>query len=330
MKIMESESLHGQLFDYMQRLKSFFGQQWVFGIATTYDQWRIYWLPDCDPVARQTKVGPPKKKHEISLVPTPLQSIPSLQNDEKEGNDSNPTVSELQRVLHGTKVLAVKDGQALPIYLASAIWKMYCSPTIEVELVDINRHYIQLQSNTWFWNTLPNNFTLKFGVKIPSRTTQNLFLVHDLGGGIHGRVWLAASRTGIACVLKFAHEKSSAGFSMLEQECNIWEKIWKLPAKLISLNKDTALMMPFVKPCSESDWINNDVLSAVREAIKKLANHGYEHDDLHRRHVGLYEDKKEHLHAVLFDLAKMKKIQNKDNKKNAVRAMMATLNISSE
>jgi hypothetical protein len=40
--IMNSPSLHGQIFDYMLRLRHFIGLKSVFGITTTYAQWRIY------------------------------------------------------------------------------------------------------------------------------------------------------------------------------------------------------------------------------------------------------------------------------------------------
>ena len=35
----------GQLFDYMLRLRSFHGLKHVFGILTTYERWRFFWMP---------------------------------------------------------------------------------------------------------------------------------------------------------------------------------------------------------------------------------------------------------------------------------------------
>lgn len=39
--VMDHEQVHGQLYDYMHQLKEYFGLETVFGIATTYNQWRI-------------------------------------------------------------------------------------------------------------------------------------------------------------------------------------------------------------------------------------------------------------------------------------------------
>ena len=38
--------------------RSFHGLQHVFGILTTYNEWRICWLPDCDDAAQATAVQP--------------------------------------------------------------------------------------------------------------------------------------------------------------------------------------------------------------------------------------------------------------------------------
>lgn len=45
--IMDSPVVHGQIYDYMLRLRSFHGIKHVFGIVSTYHQWRLYWLEDC-------------------------------------------------------------------------------------------------------------------------------------------------------------------------------------------------------------------------------------------------------------------------------------------
>ena len=55
--IMNSKTLHGQTYDYMTRLHSFHGLVNVFGLATTYEQWRVYWLPECSDAAASTNIG---------------------------------------------------------------------------------------------------------------------------------------------------------------------------------------------------------------------------------------------------------------------------------
>ncbi len=53
-KIMQSDYVHGQIYDYMMRLRSFHGLKHVFGIVSTYNQWRVYWLNDCNEIAQST------------------------------------------------------------------------------------------------------------------------------------------------------------------------------------------------------------------------------------------------------------------------------------
>lgn len=50
--ILDDKHLLGCEFDSMMRLKSYFGLKHVFGIITTYEEWRIVWLPDASDVAR--------------------------------------------------------------------------------------------------------------------------------------------------------------------------------------------------------------------------------------------------------------------------------------
>lgn len=45
---LQNPYVHGQLFDYMLRLQSFFGLQQVFGILTSYEKWRVCWMPRSD------------------------------------------------------------------------------------------------------------------------------------------------------------------------------------------------------------------------------------------------------------------------------------------
>lgn len=56
-QIMDAPLLHGQIYDYMLRLQSFHGLRHVFGIASTYNQWRFYWLPSCDKIAAKDHVN---------------------------------------------------------------------------------------------------------------------------------------------------------------------------------------------------------------------------------------------------------------------------------
>jgi hypothetical protein len=63
-KIMEEPLAHGQIYDYMLRLRSFHGLKHVFGIVTTYKQWRVYWLPSTDPIAASDTINSAAEQEE--------------------------------------------------------------------------------------------------------------------------------------------------------------------------------------------------------------------------------------------------------------------------
>jgi len=67
--IMNSRMLHGQIYDYMLRLRSFHGLKRVFGIVSTYRQWRLYWLNDSDAVSGGSVLADPAA---ASSSPSPL------------------------------------------------------------------------------------------------------------------------------------------------------------------------------------------------------------------------------------------------------------------
>ncbi len=70
-KILKSNLVHGQIFDYLLRLKSFHGLEHVFGIVTTYKEWRFCWLENSDEFAISDQIpikpadsGIPKEEEE--------------------------------------------------------------------------------------------------------------------------------------------------------------------------------------------------------------------------------------------------------------------------
>lgn len=81
-KILESSSVFGQTYDYLLRLKSFHGLKFVFGIVATYNEWRIFWLPESDAIAAAVTVD---KEPEIpSTVGDDESELEDLELEESE------------------------------------------------------------------------------------------------------------------------------------------------------------------------------------------------------------------------------------------------------
>jgi hypothetical protein len=106
----------------------------------------------------------------------------------------------------------------------------------------------------------------------------------------------------------------------LKLEKFLWNKIWNKPARVETWANQNALVMPFVLPCPDNKRRNEDIRKAVEDAAEQMAKAGYKHNDLHWRHVGLYQEKGL-VKALFFDLADVKKCDPNDFKQVAKEMM---------
>eukprot|EP01133_Synstelium_polycarpum_P018885 gene18885-22592_t len=288
--IMNNDKVHGQILDYMLRLQHMYGQITVFGIVTTYEQWRVYWLPDTDEYAQSDTLL--KMSNPTIEVPTPMPStLPALHLTSS--SSSSPIVEldvqpKESRVIHGSNIIEHSETD-IHLTLCSVLLKMYYSPHKQlVPMVDKNKMYIVLSDTTWFWSRPSQTPTLSYDIDSFLSKIKKSILIMDLRGGEHGRVWLACDPQGRIFVLKFSTKTGQECFDSLTQESMKWNDIWGLKTVVKPWNQRYALMMPYVKIADDGDWNNNDFKEAVKDALSKFDKAGFYHADLHRRHVGKY------------------------------------------
>ena len=324
---LSKEKVLGQVFDYLVHLKNYTGRRDVFGILTTYHEWRVVWLPECDEAARSTETTPAANHNSQSPIAQLPDYPPNWSDPDKPNRQYLPNIpsqdSQTSRHLFGTHIIEWNDPD-LPHILLSVIHKMRLSPMNPVSYFTLSprRWYIYLTEDCFRWEKVAEEIKPVIEGKVPSRF-QHAFLLADLGGGGDGRVWLACTRAGKVCVLKF-----SRNGDQLEEEKQIWKKAWNCDVLVKRLNKRPVLIMPWVKSCSEKEFHRNEeVKAAVKDAIKTMASVGYMHDDLRWRHVGLYR-KDGKLHALLFDLSRATPI-NRDQAsiEHTISQMMSELDI---
>ena len=111
---LSKEKVLGQIFDYLVHLKNYTGRRDVFGILTTYHEWRVVWLPESDEAARSTKTTPA-----ISRVQGPMAQLPSHPPNRSNPDQSSkflPNVPrdsqdgiQIRRHLHGTCIIEWND-----------------------------------------------------------------------------------------------------------------------------------------------------------------------------------------------------------------------------
>ena len=163
--ILDHELVAGQMYDYLKRLRSFYGLIHVFGIATTYAEWRLFWLRD-DATEAAALASPPAALSDDSLGDAAgwagawwqgVLGVPSWRQ-----RDAVPTPAEpdtpptplRDRVVRAGEVLAYTDHRAVVDMVASALCKMLQAPTLPPRLVSRQRHYIELTEDSWFWSRL--------------------------------------------------------------------------------------------------------------------------------------------------------------------------------
>jgi len=229
--------------------------------------------------------------------------------------------SPYKREIVASKIYSFNDAET-PKVIASVLHKMTCSPRLPVKLTG-RTNYIRLLEDSWVWSTLPQGFTLNFD-KFPTSRAKSMILLADLRGGAHGRVWLACSATGAGCVIKFARDDTETLQNMLLREKDVWNNVWKRPARIQCLGGARALVMPYVQPCPEADRSDPKVVEAVKAAVVQLARHGIQHNDLKWEHVGLFRKVNEEVGAVLFDLSNSETTQGEE----ALLKMLADLQLS--
>lgn len=91
--IINSSFVHGQIYDYMLRLRSFHGLRYVFGIVSTYEQWRLYWLDDCAAAASASVSAPASSASPASpppASPLSLSASPAVADDAPSEHEVEP------------------------------------------------------------------------------------------------------------------------------------------------------------------------------------------------------------------------------------------------
>ncbi|KAF2078259.1 hypothetical protein CYY_000449 [Polysphondylium violaceum] len=297
--ILNSAHLDGKMLDSMLRLYNVYGQKNVFGIATTYQEWRIYWLPECGQYAKSKVVDAIFKE---SIVHDHF--IPLYNTDLSIRSSVLPQTHQ-PRLICATPIISYTN-RLLPQYLCSVVSKMYHRSFSNTPLYSPEKLFIQLTEKSWCWTLAPETILdLVYDIGAFGKI-DSILLLQDFRGATHGRVWLACSSRGNVFVVKFPTDDS-----FMQMELTIWEKVWGLPTLKGKWNGAKGFLMPFVLPASQTDWEDPTFIPLVAQAVRSLVDALYHHNDLHRRHVGLYKKGGQKV-VVFFDLSSMLTISPKE------------------
>jgi hypothetical protein len=289
---MKREKIAPQLYDYLIRLKSFYGLRYVFGIATTYTEWQIYWLEDSDDMARSTTITPGESRPKVELA----QQCETEDNDKPINAkiDDNDTLLPVVYVAPPIRF----DDPALTSTILSVITKMYNSPFDTVLELSNNLPYIILQRDTWYWRKVNwGTDPVLNRHKMPAKSCKSYILLQDMRGGEDGRVWVACSTKGLVCVLKFGAIDAAAAMSaellsaameqarakLEHEQLNYIRQADDIVSHVITLGGRPVLMMRHYTPV---DFSNANSRKEVIHSVKELAaKRKLFHKDLKQEHI---------------------------------------------
>jgi hypothetical protein len=328
--IMDHRRVHGQIFDYMRCVKTYFGVKHVLGIVTTYTEWRFYWFKESDHYAAADtcaaieNLRDARKEDVIDSVRDDDDSDDSDDDENTdEQDDLNTTftqsddddgpveVDESPRVLHGTKVYdSAQAGPELSALLASIVYKMSKSPCTPV-LVLPSSVRVCMDQTQWFWARVPATIQDVNDADMPTRRATRFFLLRDLRGGADGRAWRACTTSGTGCAIKFCKRASVADQTKrLKAEAEVWCAAWGVKGvRVATLAGEPALVMPYARAVQQP--LSNKAKQQVREAIDRMASSGYCHDDLAWRHVGRLGLRQQWRRVIFFDLASVSRVDTR-------------------
>ena len=320
----------GQLAEYMSILRDQHGVEHVFGIISTYSRWRICWLPESEAVATSTTppaafrkavevLDPveklcPRAPVELGVTPaSPRQSggdarlnEPELLMEPEPELEPEPKAANTPLTLHCSRIYGSDDPEIVPA-LATALLKMlstpFRAPPPRAQPGSMTT-FVSSSSSTVARKAVPEGFTLKWGAVSANRAT-SFYLLESLGDGRDGQVRLAASTGGRVCVLKFLKNGNDGGKASLadaQKEAVLWKTVWGLHANSVMLAGRPTVVMPYLAPIKNEEWNDEATCSLVVAAVGRMAKAGLHHDDLKRRHVGLFLHDGV-LEAAFFDLS---------------------------
>ncbi|EGG20804.1 hypothetical protein DFA_00669 [Cavenderia fasciculata] len=220
---MANEEVHDQIFNYMERLRSYTGQKNVFGIVTCYEQWRVYWLPDSDHSASSPYTPSQFSPHQL----VDQDTVPVRSSSPK--GSSNIQVQEIPNtpgMVYGTNLIRYDSSSLVPI-LCSTILKMYYSPREPVLLISPTRSYIRVTKESWNWVKL-KDMTLSYEGVCPNESLSSAILIKDLRSRMvqsRCRLWMASTENGSVFVIKYVRQDKDIPDpkKVLAKEANIWK-----------------------------------------------------------------------------------------------------------
>ena len=293
-----------QIVDYMVDLRNSFNVRYVFGVYTTYEAWKILWFEDSQIAAECNSKA---QYDELCLA-----------GSANEYAIRNGSVEVFQ-----SKTYRFDDLELIEC-LASLLYKVSMTPVYNpAKFIDERSRYVYANAKSVLYRALPNRLKI-FKYAMPPKQTRNFFILSHFHRGGDGRVALVTSESGYLAVIKFLYQDGDvdALHKDLVEEQSRWEALWQVQCRIVDLNGQYGLLMPFclpfnpyrrkfsslqtwnkIEPNCDIDSLSEELekcvntkqldiyqetpLLAAKEALHAVAGKLSSHMDLCLRHVAL-------------------------------------------
>ncbi|KAM9959884.1 hypothetical protein ACTFIR_000985 [Dictyostelium discoideum] len=339
----------GQLFDYLMGLSYLFGKLQAFGLLLTHNKVMPLFTHDSlglaanciqstlpratsalpNQIRKTAKVKPNAKVFERVLYTSGSnQSI--LSNISPTSSSSN-TTSLTYSSSNTSPTSNSSSNTTSPIFSSSPVrdiekprefFELICSTIFKMRESQFDpskegtRFRVYLQANSLCFKAksveISTSKDLTNLKEIDKKLLDEIYLVKSLGGGGDGHCSYALTEKGHSLVIKSFN--NTIVKEKREEERRLWGTIWGIETIIKTYSAKDHLVMPFIKPIESDDYNSIDFTELISTAADTFSSKGYEHMDLHIRHICKYKKKDKYIY-IFIDLSRVSKVTDKDQAK---------------
>jgi hypothetical protein len=216
-----------QIVDYMIDLRNSFNVRFVFGVYTTYEMWKILWFEDSQDAAQCES----KQEYDNLCVA---------------GSANDYSITSGTVNIFESKIYQFCDPELVEC-LATLLYKVSMTSVYNpTKFIEERSRYVYATSKSIQYKSLPKDLKY-FKYALPSKRTQNFYILSYFHRGGDGRVALVSSKKGNLGVIKFLHDDGEIDDiqTALSHEQIRWELFWQVQCRIVKINHRSGLLMPF-------------------------------------------------------------------------------------
>ncbi|KAM9978001.1 hypothetical protein ACTFIY_011754 [Dictyostelium cf. discoideum] len=343
----------GQLFDYLIGLSYLFGKLQAFGLLLTHNQVMPLFTQDSlelaanhiqstpphatsalpNQISKTAKVKPNTKVFDRVLYTSSSSNQSILSNISPTSSSSNTTSPPTSNSSSNTTSPAFSSSNTTSPILSSSspvrdiekpreFFELICSTIFKMRESQFDpnkegtRFRVYLQANSLCFKAKSVKISTRKDLtdlnKTDNKLLDEIYLVKYLGGGGDGHCSYALTEKGHSLVIKSF--RNTITKEKIEEERRLWDTIWGIKTILKTYSAKDHLVMPYLKPIENDDYNSADFNNLISTAADTFSSKGYEHMDLHIRHICKYKENDKNKY-IFIDLSRVSEATDKNKAK---------------